>query len=70
MQFGQRVALIEIVLKQCGHSFVVGSAGRGSFLHAVCGSYNQEDDKGNDEEVNGGLYEGAPFDNSRSNGDG
>jgi hypothetical protein len=26
-QFGQRVALIAIVLNQCGHSFVIGPAG-------------------------------------------
>jgi len=29
VQFGQRVALIGMVVKQCGHSFVVGSAGAG-----------------------------------------
>ena len=38
VQLGQRVALIEMVLKQCGHSFVVGSAagaGAGFFLAAL-----------------------------------
>ncbi len=32
VQFGQRVALMEMVLMQCGHSLVVGSAGAGAFF--------------------------------------
>jgi len=30
VQCGQRVALIGMIVKQCGHSFVVGSAGAGA----------------------------------------
>ena len=33
VQFGQRVALMEIVLKQYGQSLVVGSAGAGAFFN-------------------------------------
>ncbi|HQV62383.1 MAG TPA: hypothetical protein PKV19_00170, partial [Anaerolineales bacterium] len=33
VQFGQRVALMGIMLKQCGHSFMTGSAtGSGFFI--------------------------------------
>ena len=35
VQCGQRVALIGMVVKQCGHSLVVGSAGGGAFLVAL-----------------------------------
>ena len=47
-----------------------GSGRRRGFLHLVCGFYDQEDHERNDQEVNNGLYERAPFDNRFANGEG
>ncbi len=53
-----------MVVKQCGHSFVVGAAGAGAgsfFLKRLIARTIKKDHKGDDEEVNDGLNERAPL---------
>ncbi len=72
VQLGQRVALMGMTVKQCGHSLVVGSAtsGCGLFLQVVDALDHQEDDQGDNDEINEVVDEIAVSDFGAAEGEG